>query len=1330
MNKQPSPENVRDATPVDAAAPKTRKAKPKAAKRTCIMVLGMHRSGTSALTRAISLLGAELPKNMLGANPTNPAGHWEPLRLVDLHDRMLAEAGSRWDDWRSFDQADLGSARLRFYKAEIARLLDEEYGSAPFFVLKEPRISRFVPLYAEILERMKVDVRYVLTQRNPLAVIASLEKRDGFTFGFSTLLWLRYALEAEHATRGKPRVFVSYEAMLENWRADIEKIANSLRLEWPQSISKKTHTTLSAHFSTDHQHHVASADLLDADPRVVEWVKQAYGALRGLEKDSEDATAMERLDAVRISFDTVTPVFGEAFFGEIDTRVQRSVQIGSQAQHLADERAAEISRQTAELEKLRQETEVKDKELIQREQDFRRLAEQQASNTTELEKLRVKVARKEVELVRACDAVGRLTGELSAEVERERQRKSDAENQLHLLTQELEANRVAHANMLLERDQALAESRIRLQAIHNSTSWRLTSPLRSATRFVRRTTFDVGYPLSVLWKAAAKLTLAPIREVRAASIIRKSGSFDRDWYLSNNPDVVEWRVDPLRHYVVFGAKEGRDPNPQFSSSNYLRLRPDVALAGLNPLAHFVAHGKDEGEWSERSSIMRTVQPVGPRLSPLSVFKLAPAALRFSGGVAPLVSSSWRVLRREGVRGIAYRMKILEQRNSAASLPSLVAHGASGIRQAPVRRPSEVRRHVAAVDIIVCVHNALDDVRRCLESITIRTMPPYNLIVVDDGSDEPTATYLKEFMVGQQGKLLRHQVALGYTRAANAGLRASSGDFVVLLNSDTVVTSFWLDRLIECAQSDTKIGMVGPLSNTASWQSVPLTVEEGDWALNPLPDGVDANGMAVRVAECSPRVYPKVGFLNGFCILLKRSLIEEVGYFDEASFGEGYGEENDYCLRATAAGWLLAVAEDTYVYHAQSKSYSNERRRKLVERSDLMLREKHGSRILPSVDATRENTGLAAMRARVAVSSERTLARDQIRSRHEGRRVLLLLPIRDSGGGANVVLTEAQSMMRAGVDVTIANLKMHRDAFEFSYPNIEVPIIYLENPQSLADVSGNFDAIVATVFFTVEWLRGLRFEKSQSIGYYVQDFEPYFFDESDPLYAQALSSYTAIPDMKLFTKTSWNAGELERCAGVKASIVGPSYDSDRFFPGTRDDKTVTRIAAMIRPSTPRRAPELTASVLERLCRNQPKQVEVHIFGCSPEDPLMRRFAHLPNAVIRGHLDPDQMSDLLASVDIFADFSVYQAMGLTALEAMGCATAVVGPANGGLAEIVTHLSDGLIIDTSDEDACYQALVELVGDRQLLAGIQLTGIKTASKYYAEKSAVRILDALFPDI
>ncbi|RWA68567.1 MAG: hypothetical protein EOQ28_25015 [Mesorhizobium sp.] len=464
MNKRPLPENLRGAVSdqqvATQAAPETR-AKPKPAKRICIMVLGMHRSGTSALTRAISLLGAELPRNTLGANPSNPAGHWEPSPLIELHEQMLAEAGSRWDDWRSFEQTDLGAARLRFYKAEIAKLIDEEYGSAPLFVLKEPRISRFVPLYAEILKRMNVEVRYVLTQRNPLAVIASLEKRDGFTFGFSALLWLRHELEAERATRGKSRVFVSYEAMLDDWRAGVDKISDALQVKWPRPSVE----AISTHFSTDHQHHTASADLLYADPRIADWVKQAYSALEDLERDPSDVVAMARLDAVRISFDSVTPVFGEAFFREVDSRARKSAQAGSQLQRLADERAVEIDRQAAELAKLRQEIEAKDAHLMQQQETLQHLAGEHA---TGLEKLRLETAAKDAELAEERGAHQRSVGESTA-------READ-------LIAEIERERLGAAHLLQESEILRAE----IQKIKDSSSWKITYPIRYAKSLFKR----------------------------------------------------------------------------------------------------------------------------------------------------------------------------------------------------------------------------------------------------------------------------------------------------------------------------------------------------------------------------------------------------------------------------------------------------------------------------------------------------------------------------------------------------------------------------------------------------------------------------------------------------------------------------------------------------------------------------------------------------------------------------------------------------------------------------------------------------------------------------
>ncbi len=100
-------------------------------------------------------------------------------------------------------------------------------------------------------------------------------------------------------------------------------------------------------------------------------------------------------------------------------------------------------------------------------------------------------------------------------------------------------------------------------------------------------------------------------------------------------------------------------------------------------------------------------------------------------------------------------------------------------------------------------------------------------------------------------------------------------------------------------------------------------------------------MAASVAKNSLRLYPGMPFLNGFCLLIRRAVLEGVGLFDEANFGEGYGEENDYCLRARSAGWTLALADDTYIYHAQSRSYNRERRKNLSDRAGVTLAKLYG-----------------------------------------------------------------------------------------------------------------------------------------------------------------------------------------------------------------------------------------------------------------------------------------------------------------------------------------------------------------------------------------------------
>ena len=265
----------------------------------------MHRSGTSALSRVLSLLGAGLPQNVMGPGPGNETGHWEPARLVEAHDRMLAALGSNWDDWRALALSDIDPEVRSSLCAELSSLFDEEYDTGATMVLKDPRMCRFVPLYANLLASKGIDARYVLALRHPLAVVASLFARDGMCRTRASLLWLCHTLEAERATRGTARVVVSYEALMGEWAACVERITEKLELSWPRNPADAK-AEIDAYLSRDLCHHEASLDDLDSGPGVAGWVRRAYVAMRALESDPNDAKARAELDDVRAEFDELS----------------------------------------------------------------------------------------------------------------------------------------------------------------------------------------------------------------------------------------------------------------------------------------------------------------------------------------------------------------------------------------------------------------------------------------------------------------------------------------------------------------------------------------------------------------------------------------------------------------------------------------------------------------------------------------------------------------------------------------------------------------------------------------------------------------------------------------------------------------------------------------------------------------------------------------------------------------------------------------------------------------------------------------------------------------
>ena len=251
--------------------------------------------------------------------------------------------------------------------------------------------------------------------------------------------------------------------------------------------------------------------------------------------------------------------------------------------------------------------------------------------------------------------------------------------------------------------------------------------------------------------------------------------------------------------------------------------------------------------------------------------------------------------------------------------------------------------IVIVDIIIPIYNALEDVKKCINSLYEHKTYDFNIIAIDDCSDKETEEYLKKESIKRGFKLLRNKENLRFTKTVNRGFKESKGDYVVLLNSDTIVTPRWIEKILSCFASDEKIGIVGPLSNAASWQNVLFLDDKkfGVWLVNETPKGYSVEKMGMLVETISKKLYPKVPSVNGFCYVIKREVLDKNGSLDEEYFPTGYGEEDDFSIRAINSGFKIAVADDTYIFHAKSKSYTHEVRQILSVKGRKALNAKHG-----------------------------------------------------------------------------------------------------------------------------------------------------------------------------------------------------------------------------------------------------------------------------------------------------------------------------------------------------------------------------------------------------
>jgi hypothetical protein len=244
-----------------------------------IFVLGMGRSGTSALTRVLSLCNVALPQNLLPANADNQRGYWEPIDVIELNDRFLLQYGANWyEPSLKVQRGVVEPTRRQAFVSEIVGFL-ERCPERPVVVIKEPRITALTDYWFEAALRINSSIKVIVAVRHPAEVAASLAARDGVSLVLSSALWLKYNLLAERASRKFPRVFVDYGNLLDDWRREIGRIAGAL----DTSLEAASDAEIAGFLSRGLRHQVAGDPA--AEPFEQNWIAMLHAELSGAARD-------------------------------------------------------------------------------------------------------------------------------------------------------------------------------------------------------------------------------------------------------------------------------------------------------------------------------------------------------------------------------------------------------------------------------------------------------------------------------------------------------------------------------------------------------------------------------------------------------------------------------------------------------------------------------------------------------------------------------------------------------------------------------------------------------------------------------------------------------------------------------------------------------------------------------------------------------------------------------------------------------------------------------------------------------------------------------------
>lgn len=349
-------------------------------------------------------------------------------------------------------------------------------------------------------------------------------------------------------------------------------------------------------------------------------------------------------------------------------------------------------------------------------------------------------------------------------------------------------------------------------------------------------------------------------------------------------------------------------------------------------------------------------------------------------------------------------------------------------------------------------------------------------------------------------------------------------------------------------------------------------------------------------------------------------------------------------------------------------------------------------------------------------------------------ILFVLPVGGGSGGAHSVVQEATALRDLGIEATVAVNAANADSFRSVYDRFgwiaDGGFVVFDGPRDLAPHLAAAEVVIGTTNTSVhsiaEALKGYRGTPPRT-AYYVQDYEPLFYAAGTTEHALALASFTVLRGCTYFAKTRWLTSVVLAAHGHQTELVVPSIDHSLYRPAARPSGGRRVVAAMVRPSTPRRAPRRTLAVLGRLATGDFGAVEAVAFGTEAEE-LAAYGLTLPEGVrLLGRLKQAEVAEVLRSADVFLDLSDYQAFGRTAAEAMASGCVALAPTLGGASDFITDGVSGFLADTCDEASVERAVRQALSLSEAeLRAVKFAGLEAVAGFTPVRAAISELRAL----